>query len=64
MFIQRMTVSTVVLAWLAHAPLNPMAAAVETSSGLAVGDAVGAFQVVKAGGIDDGVPPGEQLCYR
>lgn len=64
MFNQRMTVSMLAWAWLVHAPFSSMAAAAEPSSGLAVGDAVGAFQVVKAGGIDDGVPAGEQLCYR
>ena len=30
---------------------------------LKVGDGVGAFQVVKAGGADDGVEVGEGLCY-
>ena len=30
---------------------------------LKVGDDVGAFQVVKAGGADDGVEVGEGLCY-
>ncbi len=34
-------------------------------SGLQVGDAVGAFQVVKCGGVaDDGVKLGQELCYR
>lgn len=61
MVIQRITVSMAAWALLAHTPL---CLAAETSSGLAVGDAVEAFQVVKAGGIDDGVPPGKQLCYR
>ncbi len=31
--------------------------------GLKVGDGVGAFQVVKAGGVDDGVEAGAKLCY-
>ncbi len=31
--------------------------------GLKVGDGVGAFKVVKAGGIDDGVEVGKNLCY-
>ncbi len=30
---------------------------------LKVGDGVGAFQVVKAGGVDDGVEAGKALCY-
>ena len=33
-------------------------------SGLQTGEFVGAFQVVKVGGIDDGVQIDEQLCYR
>jgi len=34
-------------------------------SGLPVGDAVPAFQVVKyAGALEDGVGVGEELCYR
>ena len=32
--------------------------------GLMLGDRIDAFQVVKVGGIDDGVPVGEELCYR
>lgn len=36
----------------------------ELKSGLQVGDAVPAFQVVKCGGADDGVKVGQQLCYR
>ena len=31
--------------------------------GLKVGDGTGAFKVVKAGGIDDGVEVGKTLCY-
>ena len=38
--------------------------AAELESGLKAGDPVGAFQVVKQGGIDDGVKIGKQLCYR
>lgn len=30
---------------------------------LKVGDGVGAFRVVKAGGVDDGVEVGQGLCY-
>ena len=30
---------------------------------LKVGDGVPAFQVVKAGGVDDGVEAGKDLCY-
>jgi len=30
---------------------------------LKVGDGVGAFPVVKAGGVDDGVEVGQGLCY-
>jgi hypothetical protein len=34
-------------------------------SGLQVGDSVGAFDVIKCGGVDDdGVSVGQQLCYR
>ncbi len=33
-------------------------------SGLQTGEFVGALQVVKIGGIDDGVQIDEQLCYR
>lgn len=36
----------------------------ELQSGLAVGKSVPAFQVVKCGGIEDGVAVGKQLCYR
>ena len=35
----------------------------ESGRGLKVGDGVGAFKVVKAGGIDDGVEVGKNLCY-
>ena len=30
---------------------------------LKIGDGVGAFQVVKAGGVDDGVEVGKGLCH-
>jgi len=34
-------------------------------SGLQIGDSVGAFDVIKCGGVeDDGVSVGQQLCYR
>ncbi len=33
-------------------------------SGLQTGESVDAFQVVKVGGIEDGVQIDEQLCYR
>ena len=33
-------------------------------SGLQTGESVGAFQVVKIGGIDDGVQIDDELCYR
>ena len=36
----------------------------QIESGLAIGDKVSAFQVVKQGGIDDGVEVGKKLCYR
>jgi hypothetical protein len=39
-------------------------AAEALKSGLQVGDSVGAFDVVKCGGSDDGVSVGQQLCYR
>jgi len=35
----------------------------ERDDGLKVGDGLGTFQVVKAGGIDDGVQAGKSLCY-
>ena len=38
-------------------------AAQKEEGGLKVGDGVGAFQVVKAGGVDDGVEVGKKLCY-
>jgi hypothetical protein len=37
---------------------------VKLTSGLGVGEAVGAFQVVKAGGVADDVPVDKELCYR
>ena len=36
----------------------------EIESGLEVGQSVGAFDVVKYGGADDGIAVGQQLCYR
>jgi hypothetical protein len=33
-------------------------------SGLQTGESVGAFQVVKVGGIEDGVQIDDELCYR
>lgn len=39
------------------------AGAGDLKSGPQVGDGVGAFNVVKCGGVDDGVDVGEQLCY-
>ena len=36
----------------------------ELKSGLPVGEFVGAFDVVKCAGPDDGVKIGRQLCYR
>ena len=33
-------------------------------SGLQTGESVDAFQVVKVGGIEDGVQIDDQLCYR
>ena len=45
----------------ANAPAN--APADEPDCDLAVGDLVGAYQVVKAGGFDDGVEAGAKLCY-
>ena len=41
-----------------------LSGAAELESGLAVGDSVSAFQVVKQGGVDDGVEVGKKLCYR
>ena len=40
------------------------ARAEELESGLEVGQSVGAFDVVKYGGADDGIAVGQQLCYR
>lgn len=40
------------------------AVAAELKSGLQVGDFVGAFDVVKCAGPEDGVQEGQQLCYR
>ena len=36
----------------------------DVRSGLQIGESVGAFQVVKVGGIEDGVQIDDQLCYR
>ncbi len=39
--------------------------AAELTSGLQVGESVGAFDVVKcSGAINDGVKVGQKLCYR
>lgn len=43
--------------------LATAAGAGELKSGPQVGDSVGAFNVVKCGGVDDDVDVGEQLCY-
>lgn len=40
------------------------AVAGEIESGLEVGQSVGAFDVVKCGGADDGIAVAQQLCYR
>jgi hypothetical protein len=40
------------------------ASAEELKSGLQVGDFVGAFDVEKCAGIEDGVKVGQKLCYR
>jgi hypothetical protein len=40
------------------------AMAEELKSGLDVGESVGAFNVVKCAGPDDGVQIGQELCYR
>jgi len=50
---------------LALAVVATSCAADEKGSGcdLKVGDNVGAFPVVKAGGAEDGVKVGETLCY-
>lgn len=40
------------------------AAAADLKSGLQVGEFVGAFDVVKCAGPEDGVQEGQQLCYR
>jgi hypothetical protein len=39
------------------------ASAADVACDLKVGDGVGAYEVVKAGGIDDGVKVGSKLCY-
>ena len=38
--------------------------AANVQSGLQTGESVDAFQVVKVGGIEDGVQIDDQLCYR
>jgi hypothetical protein len=43
--------------------LAAAACAAEPSCDLGVGDSVGAYKVVKAGGGDDGVEVGKTLCY-
>lgn len=43
--------------------LTTAACAEEPACKLKVGDGVGAYKVVKAGGIDDGVEVGKTLCY-
>lgn len=49
----------------AIAGFSSLAGAAELQSGLAVGDSVPAFYVVKAAGADsDGVSTGDELCYR
>jgi hypothetical protein len=48
----------------AVALLATVAGAEELKSGIPVGGSVGAFQVVKCGGANDGVQVGQQLCYR
>jgi hypothetical protein len=40
------------------------AGAADLKSGLQEGSFVGAFDVVKCAGADDGVREGRQLCYR
>ncbi len=50
---------------LAMLALATSASAAELTSGLAVGDPVPAFNVVKsAGAVADGVECGSELCYR
>jgi hypothetical protein len=41
-----------------------VAMAEELTSGPAVGESLGAFNVVKCAGPDDGVQIGQELCYR
>jgi len=52
-----------VSAALAMALVATSCADAEPGLGLSVGDGVGAFQVVKAGGAEDGVEVGKTLCY-
>jgi hypothetical protein len=43
--------------------LSTAACAAELECGLGVDGSVGAYKVVKAGGLDDGVAVGKSLCY-
>jgi hypothetical protein len=43
--------------------LTTAACAEDVKCGLGVGDSVGAYKVVKAGGLDDGIEVGKSLCY-
>ena len=43
--------------------LSTAACANEPACELGAGDSVGAYKVVKAGGLDDGVKVGKPLCY-
>jgi len=43
--------------------LSTAACAGDPSCDLKVGDSVGAYKVVKVGGLDDGVDAGKALCY-
>ncbi len=52
--------AAVALAWVA---VSCVAEETKPGCDLKVGDGVGAFQVVKAGGVDDGVKVGQGLCY-
>ena len=44
--------------------LASVAMAEELKSGLQVGESVGAFNVEKCAGIEDGIAVGKKLCYR
>jgi len=41
-----------------------LAGGAELTSGLQVGESVGAFNVEKCAGVEDGVKVGAKLCYR